>query len=442
MVTSQETINKMLDTLKGFNQNSLYHDLDLYEHTMKAVNMAIENGYNDKVIEALYYHDVGKLICNNLGEDGHLHYFGHNEYSSQDFDYYFFTDRMKTSEHQTYPYIRNLISHHTDELTKKQCRFLIEHFGIDFLEDLHHMQICDRYAHSQYSKEKNAEKHAYQDITVKKALRLAKIDKRVKEHYKHVKSLGYEVAMIALQGSQNYSCDTELSDIDTKAIIIPSFDDIVLNKVPVSTTIILENNEHIDVKDIRIVLDLMNKSNIAYLELLFTNFKILNPMYSKALSPLFKHKNAIAMHDKKRLINCVYGLMGNKYKALKHPYPNVIYDIEKYGYCRKQYHHLLRGYEVLQRLINGESFKKTLTPIDIQKTIATKYDIYPICEVEELSNYVMEKSKEIKEEYFKNNEDNITNIDLILQTVIKRVLKIKFRDDIINTYNTKEEKIK
>ena len=57
-----------------------------------------------------------------------------------------------------------------------------------------------------------------------------------------------------LQGSQNYNLDYEGSDIDTKAIMLPSFSDFVLNAKPLSTTHIMENNEHVDFKDIRLKL--------------------------------------------------------------------------------------------------------------------------------------------------------------------------------------------
>ena len=42
-----------------------------------------------------------------------------------------------------------------------------------------------------------------------------------------------------LQGSQNYNLDYEGSDIDTKAIMLPSFSDFVLNAKPLSTTHII-----------------------------------------------------------------------------------------------------------------------------------------------------------------------------------------------------------
>ena len=68
--------------------------------------------------------------------------------------------------------------------------------------------------------------------------------------------LGYEVLFIALQGSQNYNMAIYMpdykSDIDCMAVVLPSFDDFVGNKPAVSTTLVLDNNEHINIKDIRI----------------------------------------------------------------------------------------------------------------------------------------------------------------------------------------------
>jgi predicted nucleotidyltransferase len=69
--------------------------------------------------------------------------------------------------------------------------------------------------------------------------------------FEHMNDVGNKkIIYIALQGSQNYKLDTEESDIDTKAFVLPSFRDIVLNKKPESYTHEMENLEHCDVKDI------------------------------------------------------------------------------------------------------------------------------------------------------------------------------------------------
>ena len=103
-----------------------------------------------------------------------------------------------------------------------------------------------------------------------------KIRTRVKEHYEEVCSLGFEVVVIFLQGSQNYRCDEYTaeyqSDIDTKCIILPTLDDIVCGKSPYSHTHVCANNEHIDIKDIRVMFEMFKKQNNSYIELLFTDY--------------------------------------------------------------------------------------------------------------------------------------------------------------------------
>ena len=95
------------------------------------------------------------------------------------------------------------------------------------------------------------------------------------EHHKEAKELGYEVMVTILQGSQNYGLDiyndSYKSDIDSKAIVIPTFEDFVVGRSPVSHTHERENKEHIDLKDIRIMFDTFKKQNVNFVEILFIN---------------------------------------------------------------------------------------------------------------------------------------------------------------------------
>lgn len=75
-----------------------------------------------------------------------------------------------------------------------------------------------------------------------------KIMKRLSEHLEAVRDKHPEWVGIFLQGSQNYNLDYEGSDIDSKLIVLPSFEDFVLNKRQYSYTHIMENDEHVDVK--------------------------------------------------------------------------------------------------------------------------------------------------------------------------------------------------
>ena len=88
-----------------------------------------------------------------------------------------------------------------------------------------------------------------------------KIFDRLNDDIKTVQDMGHKVFGVFLQGSQNYHLDYEGSDIDTKVIVLPTLEDIVLNKSPVSTTHIREDNSHIDLKDIRLMWQCFKKQN-------------------------------------------------------------------------------------------------------------------------------------------------------------------------------------
>ena len=188
-----------------------------------------------------------------------------------------------------------------------------------------------------------------------------KIMQRVQEHYDYLQSLGYEVVCVCLQGSQNYGLDEYsdeyMSDIDTKAIVLPPLDDFIAAAPPVSTVVIMDNNEHAEVKDIRIMFDMFKKANISYIELLFTEFKIINPEWAEFIEPLFANRELISKYYRNQFLRCIAGMAMEKRKALCHPYPNLIEKIEKYGYDGKQLHHCVRLYNFIERFVNGESLE-------------------------------------------------------------------------------------
>lgn len=185
-----------------------------------------------------------------------------------------------------------------------------------------------------------------------------KIMKRVQEHYDYLQSLGYEVVCVCLQGSQNYGLDEYSdeyqSDIDTKAIVLPPLDDFIAAASPVSTVVIMDNNEHAEVKDIRVMFDMFKKANISYIELLFTEFKIINPEWEPYIRDLFDYRTRVAAYHRNQFLRCIAGMAMEKRKALCHPYPNLIEKIEKYGYDGKQLHHCVRLHNFITRFLDGE----------------------------------------------------------------------------------------
>ena len=146
---------------------------------------------------------------------------------------------------------------------------------------------------------------------------------------------GDKIVGIFLQGSQNYGLDVAGSDIDTKLIVVPTFEEIALNKKPVSTTHIRANEEHIDFKDIRLYMQTFRKQNLNFLEILFTPYKIVNPLYEKEWDRLIAFRENIARANMFRGVKSMKGIAMEKYHALKHPYPSKVETLEKYGYDPK-----------------------------------------------------------------------------------------------------------
>ena len=177
---------------------------------------------------------------------------------------------------------------------------------------------------------------------------------RVQEHYDYLVSLGYEILFTALQGSQNYGLDEYTdeywSDIDTKSVVLPTLDDFVYNKTPVSTVKIMPNSEeHAEVKDIRVMFEMFKKENISYIELLYSDYVVINPKYEDFVEELFAHRDEITTADTAQFLKCISGMAMEKHKALCHPYPTIAWKIEKYGFDGKQLHHIVRLYDFISR---------------------------------------------------------------------------------------------
>ena len=132
----------------------------------------------------------------------------------------------------------------------------------------------------------------------------------------YVTNKGYKVLGVFLQGSQNYNLDYPGSDIDTKCIVIPSFEDIVLNKQPASTTLILEDNSHIDVKDVRLMWQCFKKQNINFLEILFTKYYIVSSRYELFWNDMREIAERIAHYNNYAAVNCIAGMVMEKTEEL------------------------------------------------------------------------------------------------------------------------------
>ena len=250
---------------------------------------------------------------------------------------------------------------------------------------------------------------------------------------------------LVIQGSQNYGLDiyTEeyKSDIDTKMLVIPSLEDIVYNKKPISTTYILPNNEHTDIKDIRLYFDNFKKQNINFVEILFSNYYIINPKYQDLWDELIKNRENIAHYNYNQTLRCIAGMSMEKKKALCHPYPTIKEKIDKYGYDGKQLHHIIRMNDFIYAYTHNKLYKECLTYLPHKELMMeAKLNKFSLEEALELAEFFDNQTKEMKDFYLKEpeeiNQDALNTLNKVQYEVIKR----KIKTDIIQEEIGKNEK--
>ena len=233
-------------------------------------------------------------------------------------------------------------------------------------------------------------------------------------HYKDLlEEKGYTVLYIGLYGSQNYNLDDEQSDIDCKAIILPTLHDIIFRK---TTSKVIEcENGSIDVKDLITFYNVIKKGNFSYIEAIDTEYSI----GDKYLKDLFKQ---IRPNLKSFL-----GAMCEKRKALTHEYPSKHEEFEKWGFDPKQYHHIIRLSHLLQHnngsfsyIAYDESLGKYMIEIKRNAVGYTKEF------VEKDSDKIIERSKKMIPDDYKYE-------DIDLSDEIGRYIEKEIKKELYNT---------
>ena len=64
----------------GFEQQSIYHRYNVYEHIVHSIDKALPDAFIRLV---LLFHDIGKPLCFSLDEKGRGHFYGHHKHSEE-----------------------------------------------------------------------------------------------------------------------------------------------------------------------------------------------------------------------------------------------------------------------------------------------------------------------------------------------------------------------
>ena len=262
------------------------------------------------------------------------------------------------------------------------------------------------------------------------------IMERVREHYNEALEHFPEDRIVGCfyQGSGNYCLDTPNSDVDTKLILTPTLDDIIFNRKPISTTYIRANDEHTDWKDVRLMFQTFRKCNLNFTEILFTKYKIINPLYEEQWNRVVSNNELIARYNEVAAVRTMKGIAMEKYHAMEHRYPSKIDIIDKYGFDGKQTHHLFRVEEYLKRFIGGETYADCL--ISRQAEYLKNVKIHGYLSLEEARVLAKESLERVCAMADKFREAHIEeanpDVDKLLDDVQRNIMLIAIKQEIGN----------
>lgn len=127
-----------LEMCKGFNQNSVWHDYDVYEHILHV----IDGVPNDIILRLVaLFHDLGKPATYTEDENGVGHFYGHWEVSKEIFEEFAVKNNIDLELRDS---VSNLILYHDLNMGKLDDDKLNELINIFGKKDLKRLFILKR----------------------------------------------------------------------------------------------------------------------------------------------------------------------------------------------------------------------------------------------------------------------------------------------------------
>lgn len=253
---------------------------------------------------------------------------------------------------------------------------------------------------------------------------------KMEAHLFEAKMLGFfnkEMVFLGLQGSQNYNLDNEFSDVDTKLLTLPSFANLAMNKEPLSTTHVLKNNEHMDLKDLRLFIPTLRKQNVNFVEMLFTDYYFVNNLYKEEWMKLIAAREEVARFSPNRTVMAMRGIAYNKYKVFN----NGVSDgfREDLGYDPKQVYQLGRVVEFLERFMEGkDTYAELLQSKQRDKLLALKQGALTFKEAEEYMNTELTRVEALTIDYLNEYRPIDKEVHDLLDEVQYNIMKLYMRE--------------
>jgi len=259
------------------------------------------------------------------------------------------------------------------------------------------------------------------------------INTRLLNDYYFLENQGLEVLGVFLFVSQNYCCDTSASDIDVKAIVVPSFDNLAMGKTEFSNCYQRENGE-LTVFDIRNMIYNYKKQNVNFLETLFTKWYIINDKYKSVFDQLIENRERIAHLNRYANIQCIAGCAKNKSKKVFKEMPSNKEAIQKYGFDNKALADIIRFRDMLHEYMFDTKYEFCLVPENntyIRELKQTGY-FTTVYNARKMHDNLMKQIDDMLKEADCTLELNKTDFEVVelLDTTCKDIIKLHLMEEL------------
>ena len=181
------------------------------------------------------------------------------------------------------------------------------------------------------------------------------VSRAMSEVLNMVEHMGLNPVYVVVQGSTNYNLDVYsddyMSDVDMKCFVLPTLKDLYYgNKLSKTYP---TNYGQVEVKDLRLLPDLLGKMNSSYVELLYSPYYWVADEYEEEFDFLRDCADSLVNERFALLVKSMRGMVLEKQNALCHEYEGLKDKLEKFGgYDPKQLHHAYRLLCMLDAMLN------------------------------------------------------------------------------------------
>lgn len=224
----------------------------------------------------------------------------------------------------------------------------------------------------------------------------------------------------ALTGSHNYNLATETSDRDYKVFYMPDFNDLYENhNLPV--TEIIGPKEDYSFQDIRKLTSLIWKSNISFIEPLFSVEMDINPVFYDFVQYLLSKRDELSRINLPYLFDSTMGIFGRVEKSRW-----TEYDDQRSTCCdSKKTAMVIRLLDFLDRFYRTDfsDFKSAFTysGIEREKLLNIKNGLWTNKEVQKRLEMSLARVREIENDYKRRPPNNDLHFEL--ESTLKELVR-------------------